>query len=680
MSTKVDYTPLSGGLDLVSGALNVRPGRLSECLNFEQVFGKQGYKRIDGYERYDGQPEPHKAAYSIQQYKARVTPITVGQTVTGPSASALVLQVTGSLTGELVLLVTSGAFADNEAIQVAAVTVATADGPTEQGSVAVAGNDALLALAREARRTAIATVPGSGPVLGVTLYRGDVYAARNSVAGTSAAIYRSSPAGWVAIRTGLLPGGRFDFDVANFTGSAKTVALFGCDGVNRPFRWDGTTFTLIDPIFSSQATSVTSQAVTLGSKVFSFAQPARSYALGQLLTISSNANAANRMSGNVTAFSATTVTVNVTAIVGSGTFTDWDIALSDFSDKPYLATAHKDHLFLAYPQGQLQSSNLGNPLLYTSTAALFGLGDVLTGLTSMKGAVLGIFCSNRISILSGTSSLDWKMESYSQSAGARRGSVQESGGNALFLDDRGLTSLQATQSFGDFEPSIFSRDVKPLMDAITPLVNASRIAKSKFQYRLYAGDTVIAAAILSPEAVIKPSDIAFTRWQYAHRVSCVGEGDMSDGLEGMFFGTEDGFVMREDVGTSFDGAVVGSVMRLHFNHLKSPANKKRFRKLELELDSPGRVTINFRQQFNYSDGAYDATLTQGASSVGAGGQWDASNWDTFFWSLPIVTQAEANIDGVGKNMGLLLFHESATDRPFTLQGLLLQYTILGLAR
>jgi hypothetical protein len=678
--TKVDYAALSGGLDLVSGALNVRPGRMSECLNFEQVFGKQGYKRIDGYERFDGRPEPHKAAYSIQNYKDRVTPITVGQTVTGPSASALVLQVTGGVTGELVLLVTSGAFADNQAIQVSAVTVATADGPTEQGSVAVAGNDALLVLARDARRTVITTVPGSGAVLGVTVYQGDVYAARNSVAGTTATIWRSSAAGWVEVRTGLLPGGKFDFDVANFTGSAKTVSLFGCDGRNRPFRWDGATFTLIDPIFASQSTSVTSQAVTVSSKAFTFAQPARSYAVGQLLTISSRASAANRMSGNVTAFTATTVTVNVTAIVGSGTFTDWDIALTDFSDKPYLATAHKDHLFLAYPQGQLQTSNLGDPLLYTSTAALFGLGDTLTGITSMKGAVLGIFCSNRINILSGTSSLNWQLESYSQSAGARPGTVQESGGNAMFLDDRGLTSLQATQSFGDFEPSIFSRDVKPLLDGLTPLVTASRITRTKFQYRLYAGDTVIAAAILSPEAMIKPSDIAFTRWQYAHRVACVGEGDMTNGQEGLFFGTEDGFVMREDVGPSFDGAVVGSVMRLHFNHLKSPSNKKRFRKLELELDSPGRVTINFRQQFNYSDGAYDASLTQGASSVGAGCQWDASNWDTFFWSLPIVTQAEANIDGVGKNMGLLLLHESATDKPFTLQGLLLQYSIMGLAR
>ncbi len=676
MTTKVDYTPLSGGLDLVSGALNVRPGQMSECLNFEQVFGKQGYKRIDGYERFDGQPEPHKAIHSVQRIKSVSTPITVGQVITGVTAFAKVLRVVSPV--ELVVLRVAGAFVDNEAIQVAGVVVAVADGPTQKPSIALEGTDTQLA--QQARRAAITQVPGSGPVRGVTVYLGDVYAARDTLDGTAATLWKSSPIGWIPIKAGLLPGGKFDFDVANFTGSAKTVALFGCDGRNRPWRWDGAVFSFMAPIFSTQATSATSFAVGNGSKKFEFTQPARAFEVGQRLLISSTVDASNRMFGDVTELDAASVTVNVTSSLGSGAIASWDIGLFDFSDKPYLVTAHKDHLFLGYPSGQLQHSNLGDPMLYTSTAGLFGLGDTITGITSLKGAVLGVFCANRISILSGTSSLDWRLESYSQSAGARLGTVQESGGNGLFLDDRGLTSLQATQSFGDFEPSIFSRDIKPMLDGYTPLTTESRIAKTKFQYRMYAGDTVITAAILSPEAIIQPKDASFSRWQYAHQVACVGHGDMPDGREGLFFGTSNGFVMREDVGTSFDGVAISSVLRLHFNHLKSPSNKKRFRKLDMELDSPGRVSISFRQQFDYSDGTYDASLTQGTATQGIGGQWGVQEWDTFFWSLPAMTQTEANIDGVGKNMSLLLWHESATDKPFTLQGLLLQYSILGLAR
>lgn len=688
MSTKVEYTPLSGGLDLISGALSVRPGRLSECLNFEQVFGKQGYRRIEGYERFDGRAEPHKATCHVLRFEDGSVEIATGAVVEGASATAEVIAVEvqsgawdGSAAGRLIVVLPSGAFVAGEDLKVAGVPHAKAVAPAEPGSISEPMHASYTELAVSELRAAIQKVPGSGPVLGVAVYRGDVYAARDAADGKTAAVYRSSPSGWQSVRTGLLPGGRFRFDVANFSGVSTTVALFGVDGKNRPFKWDGSTFTKMGPIFGSEATSVSSVTVGTGGREFTILESTRSWTAGQELIAHSTADASKRMTGTVVSYTSNVLTLNVMTAEGSGTAADWEIGRADFQDKPYLVADHKDHLFLAYPLGQLQTSNLGDPMTYTSTAALFGVGDEVTGLASMKGGVLGVFCLNRVNTLSGSSAADWSMELYSSSAGAKHDTAQEMGGNALFLDDRGLTSLQATQSFGDFEPAIFSRDVKPLLDAYAARVVGSRIAKGKFQYRLYADDgTRVTAAILSPEAVVSPKDVSFTRQKYAHLPTCIAQGDMDDESDGLFFGTQDGYVMREDVGTSFDGEVIDAVMRLHFNHLKSPANKKRYRKLEMELESPDDVTVFFRQQFDYADGNYQASLTNEALVAGGGGQWDASSWDQFRWSLPIANKAEANIDGVGRNMGLLIWHESAQDRPFLLQGLLLQFTAMGLSR
>jgi hypothetical protein len=44
----------------------------------------------------------------------------------------------------------------------------------------------------------------------------------------------------------LQPGGRFEFDNYNFTGSADTLRMYGCDGVNRGFEFDGNTFVPIE--------------------------------------------------------------------------------------------------------------------------------------------------------------------------------------------------------------------------------------------------------------------------------------------------------------------------------------------------------------------------------------------------------------------------------------------------
>lgn len=689
MSTEIDYTPFSGGLDYVTSALGVKNGRLSECQNFEQVFGKQGYRRMDGYERYDGRSEPSKASYSMLSFDAGTAAIAPGDIVTGAAASAKVVLVnitsgswaTSNAAGVLVLDLVVGAFVDNEAIKVSTVTKALANGVLVPGSISEPNNATYLQAVTAQRRTAIQAVPGSGSVLGVCVYRSEVYAVRNVADGTSATMWKSSATGWTSVKMGLYPGGTYKFEVANFSGASTTVAMFGCNGRGRLFKWDGTTFTWTAPIYGTQALSATSFAVGTGSKSFVLTTTARSYVAGQSVIIWSTANAANWMLGSVTSYTSgtNTLVVNVTSTGGSGTFTDWEIGLSDWRDKPFDLTSHRDHLFLAYPLGQLQTSNLGDPMTYTTTAALFGLGNDITGLVSLKGGVLAAFCRNKIDMISGSSLSTWSKQPHSTNSGARASTLQENAGNAIYLDDRGITTLQSTLSFGNFESSIFSRNIKPYLDAAMPSTIGSRLVKSKYQYRLYfSSGEVLSGAILSPNATLEPTDVSFLRQKLDHVPTCFGEGDMSTTETGYFFGTSDGYVMREDAGTSFDGSSIKSAVRLHFNHFKRPSNRKRFRKLVMELESDANVTISFRQQFDYSDGVYSAGGTQAA--LAGGGTWNTDGWDTFYWSLPLVAQAEANIDGVGKNMSLLLWHESSSDKAFVLQGLLTHYSILGLAR
>lgn len=691
MTTKVDYTALAGGLDLIATALAVNPGHLLECLNFEQIFGKQGYWRIDGYERYDGRAQPSDGEYSTQAFDTGTAEIAAGDVVTGTSATGLVVSVTlssgswagGDAAGTLLLTSVTGAWVDNGDIQVSAATKALANGATVTGSLADAAYTTNLTAARTALRNLIQKVPGEGSILGGAVYRGVVYAVRNATGSATAVLYKSTASGWSSVKSGLIPSGAWKFTVANFSGASTTLALFGVDGKNRLTKYDGSTTTFAAPIYASQGTSTTSVAIGTGAQTFTIAEGSRSWVATDSLTIWDGATAANSMTGTVTSYTAgtNTLVMDITSVTGSGTKTDWVIAKSDFSDKPFDLTAHKDHMWLAYPLGQLQTSNLGDPMVYTSSAALFGLGDEITGLTSLKGQALGAFCRNRIAVISGSSVSDWVKEDYSLTAGAVAGTVEDRSGNALFLDDRGLTSLQATQAFGDFEDADFSRNVKPyLTNARLALAVAGRMARSKNQYRLYFSDgDVLSFALLSPDPVILPKYVAVTRQEYSHTVTCVFSGDMSDG-EGLFFGTSDGYVMREDKGTSFDGADIQAVIRLPFNHFKSPASKKRFRKLVLEMYAQDDVTVNFKQLFDYADGNYRSSVTQTADVYAAGFQLSVSELNTARLGVPIVTQAEANVDGVGRNQSLILWNTSASVRPFVLQGLMTHYSILGMTR
>lgn len=93
MAVLIDAIPLAGGLDEASGYTAPRAGRLIGCQNYEIAFGKPGYRRIDGYERFSGQASPAAATYYRLPFDTGTAAIAVADTVTGPSGTGYVLRV-----------------------------------------------------------------------------------------------------------------------------------------------------------------------------------------------------------------------------------------------------------------------------------------------------------------------------------------------------------------------------------------------------------------------------------------------------------------------------------------------------------------------------------------------------------------------------------------------------------
>lgn len=74
-------------------------------------------------------------------------------------------------------------------------------------------------------------------------------------------------------------------------------------------------------------TSATSLAIAIASKTFT-TQAGLAYVVGSRTRAASNANGANYMEGLVTAYSGTTLTINVDAVGGAGTFADWNLSIA----------------------------------------------------------------------------------------------------------------------------------------------------------------------------------------------------------------------------------------------------------------------------------------------------------------------------------------------------------------
>ena len=178
--TQVTPVILAGGLNLAVPSIALNAGECTQLFNYEvNTLGR--YSRIEGFERFDGQPAPSETP----------TVVNIEQT----------------------------------------------DAENLEQWVAN----------REVRRALIQPVEGSGPILGIAVYKGVVYAFRNTADGTAAKMWSSSATGWVEVATpALAPNGTYRFRVGNFTGSSSTIELWGCDGVNKLFRFDGATYTEVE--------------------------------------------------------------------------------------------------------------------------------------------------------------------------------------------------------------------------------------------------------------------------------------------------------------------------------------------------------------------------------------------------------------------------------------------------
>jgi hypothetical protein len=561
--------------------------------------------------------------------------------------------------------------------------MATARWSTSIGTAGDEGYRDHILAAIAAARANITAVPGSGGILGIGVFNGVVYAARDAEDGKTSAIYSGSTNGWTLLQGGFIPGGRWRFDVSNFTGSSKTLSLFGCDGRNNPIVYDGEMVSKIHAIWPTVATSTSSVDVATGDKTFVLIEVDRDYNVGDAVTVWDDADAGNFMAGAVKTWTSGTKTlvVTVATIGGTGTIAAWTVGKTDYSDKPTDLLNFKNHLFLAFPHGQLQTSDLGDPFNYTTTASLFGTGFEITDLLMLKGDSLAIYGSNSISILSGTSQLDWLLDVLSTNSGASKFTAIEVAGIGIHADSTGIRSLQAMQAYDDYEAASFSRESKKTFDILIPHVVDASTVKDSQQYRLYCQQgKVLVCAVITPNAAVTPSDVAFSVLDYGREISCSASSYLKSGEGVNFFGTADGFVMREGVGTSFDGGEITSAVMLPFNHFKSPASNKRFRRLVFDLEADGTVSLSFKQLFNYDEGFSPPSVNQQVTALGKGGAWDVDQWDTFQWGQPIHNQGEINISGVGRNMGLLVWHESAEDVAFTLQGVMIHYSILGMVR
>ncbi|MBV8666741.1 MAG: hypothetical protein JO269_09675 [Burkholderiaceae bacterium] len=405
-----------------------------------------------------------------------------------------------------------------------------------------------------------------------------------------------------AVQITRLPGGQMEFCNINFSGSATGYKMYGVDGVNPAFEFDGANY----------------------------------------------------------------VPIHTGATV----------------DTPAHVINFKEMLFLAQG-GNLNVSSIANPYNYDAnqSAGVIGVGDLITGFvpqggTYVTGSTMAIFSTGHMFTLYGSSVANFNLITSIWDMGFSPFTMQTVSNDTYGWTSRGIQTVISTLTFGDFDYNSVSHEIQTLINKKQGLAISSTSLHQKNQYRVYFSDGTGLAVGLTGQT---PNGIM--PLNYGLNVRCICTDTNAAGQEVTYFGSDNGFVYQDNVGTSLDGNPIEAWLRLPFNHSKSPRVRKRYRRAVFEGYVNAYAQVNFSYDLGYGDPNVQPSAPVPDTSLGgASGYWDQFTWDQFTWDSQVVGTPQISLQGTEKNISFLLYSNYAQFQPHTFQGLTLIYSPQRLER
>ena len=309
---------------------------------------------------------------------------------------------------------------------------------------------------------------------------------------------------------------------------------------------------------------------------------------------------------------------------------------------------------------------------------IINVADEITGLTVFREQLI-VFCKTSIFVLNGNSVADFTLQPVSRDLGCvAPDTIQEIGGDIIFLGPDGLRLFSATDRIGDFSLGAVSKTIQSeMLDLISSGSGGftSTVIREKSQYRVFAfltsGATESAKGIAATQL---QEGVVFNdlRGINAHVTHSEYEGFS----ELIYFANNDGYVYQMESGNTFDGTNIIASFATPFVPLNDPSVRKTIYKGTAYLKINGAFELRQTLQFDYAqagsnqsseqlDSSAAATVTYGSATYGAS--------TSIFGTAP---DAIFNVQTRGSGFVVSILYEtlgSSTDAVFTIDSATLQF-------
>jgi len=312
-----------------------------------------------------------------------------------------------------------------------------------------------------------------------------------------------------------------------------------------------------------------------------------------------------------------------------------------------------------------------------SGAGSIKVDDAITGLKVFRDSLF-IFCQDRIFKLTGSTKASFAVAPVSRTLGCLDGhSIQEIGGDLVFLGPDGVRTVQGTARIGDTELGVVSKAIQRRFQNISLDRISAVVIRDKSQYRLFrpttGGTEVSSQGIIG---VIKANPQGQIGWEWSEikgiKPSCA-DSQFIDNDELVVHGGFDGYVYKQESGNTFSGTNIQASYRSPDLTLGDAGIRKNMQRINVNYDAEGSVSLALGVKFDFEDPSTpqpaDYTLsTQSTQAVYGSATYGTSAYGSD--GFPIIRQS---IEGSGFT-AVVKIDDTSSNPPITLKGFQLEFT------
>lgn len=377
--------------------------------------------------------------------------------------------------------------------------------------------------------------------------------------------------------------------------------------------------------------------------------------------------------------------VNYPAIydVGTSTLTFITSAPTEVFAATYVKS-FKNHLFFSKGT-KLTFTAPYNDTDFTpaSGAGIIDIGHTITGLAVFRD-ILIVFARNKVLQVAGNTIADFSLQPITEDIGCVNGdTIQEIGGDIMYLAPDGLRLLSATDRNDDFALEIASapieKDAKTVIDSTSTY--CSTVIRGKAQYRMFAYVENDAEVSHRGLLATKFSDQGASRIEWATlkgiKVNVV-DSKYTEGGETVYFGNDDGFIYKMEEGNSFGVNPIRSIFQTPYMPIGDPQIRKTFYRITLYVTPMGTFSVQcgIKYDFNRINNTpiiQPPTFTFNSTSGGVA-VWGDPNaiFGTFVYGGDIDKVYTNHLIGSGKTFAIR-FDDDALNAPHTLDAATIEY-------